>query len=73
MEEMILSVNTLPEPLHRRFRSERVRVHEENGVVILTPVDTKTEPTDLWGLLPEGKFSTEKYLAQKRLDKALEL
>ena len=38
MEEMIMNVNTLPEPLYRRFRSDRIRVHEENGVVMLTPV-----------------------------------
>jgi len=38
MEDMVLSVNTLPEQLHRRFRSSRVRVHEENGVVTLTPI-----------------------------------
>jgi len=38
MEDMILSVSTLPEPLHRRFHSNRVRVHEKDGVVILTPV-----------------------------------
>ena len=67
----ILSVKTLPEPLIRRFHSDRVRVHEENGVVILTPV-VNAEPTDLWGLLPDGKFTTEKYLAQKRQDKDLE-
>ena len=67
----ILNVKTLPEPLYRRFRSDRVRVHEENGVVTLTPVDN-AEPADLWGLLPDGKFTTEKYLAQKRADKDLE-
>jgi len=45
MEEMILNVNTLPEPLYRRFRSDRVRVHEENGVVVLTPIqETQEEP-----------------------------
>ena len=72
MEEMILNVNTLPEPLHRRFRSDKVRVHEEeNGVITLTPV-VSTEPTDLWGLLPKGMLTTEKYFAQKRLDKELE-
>jgi len=38
MEDMILSVSTLPEQLHRRFRSDRVRVHEENGAIVLTPV-----------------------------------
>jgi virulence-associated protein VagC len=42
MEEMI-SVNTLPETLIRRFRSDRVRVHESNGVVTLTPVQESQE------------------------------
>jgi hypothetical protein len=47
MEEMIMNVNTLPEPLYRRFRSDRVRVHEENGVVMLTPVkDLQKEATE---------------------------
>ena len=69
MEEMILSVNTLPEPLHRRIRSDRVRVHEENGVIMLTPVP---KPTSLWGLLTDGKFTTKEYFEQKRQDKELE-
>ena len=73
MDDMILSVSTLPEPLHRRIRSDKVRVHEDNGTIILTPVTKMDEPADLWGLLPEGQFTTEKYLAQKRLDKELEL
>jgi len=34
MDEMILNVNTLPYPLHRRIHSERVRVQEENGVIM---------------------------------------
>jgi len=38
MEDMVMSVDTLPEPLSSRFRSEMVWVHEEQGVVILTPV-----------------------------------
>ena len=40
MQETILNVNTLPEPLSRRFRSSRVRVTEDNGNVILAPVFT---------------------------------
>ena len=44
MEEIILNVNTLPEPLYRRFRSDRVRVHEEgNGSVTLTPIQESRE------------------------------
>ena len=38
MDEIILNVSTLPEPLHRRIRSPKVRVREENGEIILTPI-----------------------------------
>ena len=38
MEDIVLSVSTLPKPLYSRFRSSKVWVHEENGVVTLTPV-----------------------------------
>jgi hypothetical protein len=66
MDDMILNVNTFPEPIHRRIRSDRVRVREENGVVMLIPVtNTKPKTTSLWGLLPEGMLTTEKHLAIK--------
>ena len=71
MEELIINVSTLPEQLNRRFRSERVRVREDNGSVILTPVINK-ESTDLWGLLPSDKFTTADYLTQKKQDKDME-
>ncbi|MCL2703822.1 MAG: hypothetical protein FWE91_09480 [Defluviitaleaceae bacterium] len=72
MSELILVTKTLPEPLYRRIRSDKVRVREEDGNIILTPVFNTDEPADLWGLLPDSKFTTEKYLAQKRRDKELE-
>ena len=71
MEDMIINVSTLPEQLHRLFRSERVRVRDDNGSVVLTPVITK-ESTDLWGLLPSDKFTTADYLTQKKQDKDME-
>ena len=45
MEDMVLSINTLPEYFNRRFRSSRVRVHDENGVVTLTPVSESEKET----------------------------
>ena len=77
MEDTIINVNTLPESLHNRFRSTRVRVREENGVVTLTPVnDTKK---DVWGaleqlrlMLSDGRMSSENYMAQKQADKELD-
>ena len=52
MDDMILSVNTLPYPLHQRIRSERVRVREENGVFVLMPM-VNTEPTAKHGMSTE--------------------
>ena len=75
MEEMIISVNTLPEPLFRRIRSTRVRVREENGDLILTPIENTNEQENaierLCGMFA-GQLSTEEYVAQKQLDKELE-
>ena len=77
MTDMIISVKTLPEQLHRRIRSERVRFHENNGIITLTPVDESN--TDIWSGLDElrsifsdGRMSAEKYSAQKQIDKELE-
>ena len=39
MEDTIISVNTLKQQLYRRFRSNRVHMHEENGIVTLTPIE----------------------------------
>jgi hypothetical protein len=75
MDDVILNVNTLPEPLYRRIRSDTVRVHEENGVIMLTPVKPVSEQEQavnrLCGMFT-GKLSTEGYMAQKQLDKELE-
>ena|GEM_PF-2882157 len=38
MDDLILSVNTLPYPLHRRIHSDKVRIHEENGIIMLMPI-----------------------------------
>jgi len=72
VQEMILNANTLPDVLYRRISADKVRVSEENGAIILTPVP-KLEPTNLLGLLSDDKFTTENYLAQKRQDKELDL
>lgn len=77
MEDMILSVNSLPEALRRRIRTDRVRVHEEGGIFTLTPVnDLRKESWEaleqLRDMLSDGRMSADGYSAQKRADKELE-
>ena len=38
MSDLILNASTLPEPLPRMIRSDKVRVHETDGVITMTPV-----------------------------------
>jgi hypothetical protein len=73
MEEIILSVNTLPAPLYKFIRSEKVKARESNGVITLTPIDDKKDSsTRLFGMFSDGKLSVDKFMAQKRADKELE-
>ena len=73
MEEIILSVDTLPAPLYQYIQSKKVKARESNGVITLTPVDEKKEPsTRLFGMFSDGRFSVDKFMAQKRADKELE-
>ena len=62
MYETILNVNTLPEPLSRRFRSTRVRVTEDNGNVILAPVFSDESKKVKNHVKLFGALSQESYL-----------
>jgi hypothetical protein len=39
MTDMILDANTLPEPLFKLARSEKVHVHETDGVITMSPIE----------------------------------
>jgi hypothetical protein len=45
MEDIIISVDILPEVLHRRIRGKKVKVHEAGGVISLIPLDTAESAT----------------------------
>ena len=77
MEDTIINVNTLPETIHRRLLSKRVRVREENGIVLLIPIQDSSD--DVWAaveqlqeMFADSSISTERYVAQKQIDKELE-
>jgi hypothetical protein len=73
MEEIILSVNTLPAPLYQYIRSEKVTVRESDGVITLTPIDDKRDSSvRLFGMFSDGRLSVDKFMEQKRADKELE-
>jgi virulence-associated protein VagC len=73
MSDLILDVQTLPETIFSRIRTAKVRVHEENGSIILTPVVEEQQNFDvLFGMFSDGKISTEEYMKEKQIEKELE-
>jgi virulence-associated protein VagC len=72
MSDMILDVQTLPEMLFSRISSEKVKFHEENGSIVLTPVIEKKQNFDvLFGMFSDGKISSEEYMKEKQVEKEL--
>ena len=73
MSDIVLDIQTLPKMLFSRISSEKVRLREENGSIILTPVIEKKQDFDiLFGMFSDGKLSTEDYIKEKRMEKEME-
>jgi virulence-associated protein VagC len=73
MSDMVLDIQTLPEMIFSSISAEKVRVHEENGSLILTPIIEKKQNFDvLFGMFSDGKISTEEYMKEKQIEKELE-
>jgi len=72
MSETVMSRSALQEAIAKWFQTEHIHVLEENGVVTLSPMEEKPYNSPLFGFFKDGKFTTEAYFEQKRLDKELE-
>jgi virulence-associated protein VagC len=71
MSDMVLDIQTLPEMIFSKITAEKVRIHEENGSLILTPVIEKKQDFDvLFGMFSDGKISTEEYMKEKQIEMA---
>ena len=73
MSDMVLDIQTLPEIIFSKISADKVKFHEENGSIILTPVIEKKQNFDvLFGMFSDGKISSEEYMKEKQIEKELE-
>jgi len=73
MLDMVLDVQTLPETIFSRIPTEKVRIHEENGSILLTPItEKKTDFDVLFGMFSDGKLSVDEFIREKQIEKELE-
>ena len=63
MTDMVLNTSTLPEPLLRLIRTDKVKVNEINGVISLTPILKATGDCPLRGLAADSNLTVDKFLA----------
>jgi len=74
MTETILDIQTLPENIFSRISTKKVKVYEENGTITLTPFSEEKPRFDhLIGIFSDGKISIDDFLAEKQLEKELEI
>ena len=72
MESMVIDREILPEPIFSCIHSEKIRVFEENGNIILSPLKTKPDVNELFGMFCDGKLSSEDFIKEKAIEKEME-
>jgi hypothetical protein len=73
MESMIIDRDTLPAPIMSYIHSEKVRLVEENGTITLSPIFNKYAILEKsFGMFSDGKLSSERFIKEKEIEKALE-
>jgi hypothetical protein len=73
MSDMVLDINMVPEAIFSHIKTEKVKFHEENGSILLTPFTEKKLDFDvLFGMFSDGKLSIDSYLKEKQIEKELE-
>jgi hypothetical protein len=70
---MIINTEALPEQLFLLIKTEKVKVREIDGEVRLIPIRETDSDCPLYGVLSDGKLSSDRFMANKRLEKELDL
>lgn len=72
MQSMVIDRQILPEPIFSYIRSEKIRMFEENGNIVLSPLKVKPNVNELFGMFGDGKLSSEDFIKEKALEKEME-
>jgi hypothetical protein len=72
MQSIIIDRQILPEPIFSYIQSDKIRMFEENGNIVLSPLKVKPNVNELFGMLNDGKLYSEDFIRDKILEKELE-
>jgi hypothetical protein len=73
MEAIIIDRDILPETIISYIHSKKIKLVEENGNIILSPVNEKYLSLEKsFGMFSDGKLSSERFMTEKKSEKELE-
>ena len=72
MEALVIDREILPETIFSYIRSSKIKIIEENGNLILSPVKNTPNISELRGMFSDGRLSTEAFINQKAIEKEME-
>jgi hypothetical protein len=72
MESIIIDREILPEPIISYFNTKKIKIFEENGNVIFSPISNKPNLDELVGMFSDGKLSSENFIKQKAIEREME-
>jgi hypothetical protein len=72
MKSMVIDRQILPEPIFSYIHSDKIRIFEEKGNIILSPLKNKPDINELFGMFNDGKLSSDDFIKQKVFEKELE-
>jgi hypothetical protein len=75
MQSMVIDRQILPEPIISHIHSEKIRMFEKDGNIVLSPLSPqKINPNvnELFGMFNDGKLSSEDFIKEKALEKEME-
>jgi len=69
---VIIDRDILPEPIFSYIQSEKIKISEDNGNIVLSPIGNKPNVNELFGMFKGGKLSSDDFIKQKNIEKDLE-
>jgi hypothetical protein len=72
METLVIDREILPEPIFSYVQAEKIQISEENGNIVLSPVKSKPNASELFGMFNDGRLSSHDFIKQKAIEKEME-
>jgi hypothetical protein len=69
---MVIDRQILPELINSYFHSDKIRIFEEDGNIILSPLKINPNVNELFGMFNDGKLSSEDFIKEKIIEKGME-